>query len=664
MSNRANAANWRKDATLAFSGGQDASRNPSAIDRDQVARAVNCTFRGDVAAPRPRYIKRPLTFATNVQVPFETSYFQHGSFYNGGGVSSSVPSLISSHGGRIFKIDLKTFAVSDVTPIKNATTTTTANFTIPAAGSTVAVSVSSTANMFSELTSVNIAGYSFTLISVDSLTQITVKNLLASQAAITVNSPATVTYQVYDANDPTQPLGWSEQAENYWIYQDNQSYPIIFNGSASRRSDPKSKEVPVGNVMCYTAGRLAVALPDRQSFRVGDIFGGASTQNGDPRTAILKFTENDYLNEGGDFVARIYGAPSNSGPILSMKACAMTDAQLGQGPMIVGTPNVVFTVNLPFDRTTWKNLSNALQTANPIIGPCGQDSTVLINTDLWYRSLDGIRSYIMAQRQFNTYGNTPMSAELGDLLDYDTTFLLEQGSAVLFDNRMIMTVSPVQSPNGVWHRGFVALDFNLVSTIRKKTAPAWEGVWTGLRALKIVKGLVDQVERCFIYALSATNTIELWELVTSVKTDNEGTPIQWGFDLPSYNCGDSDNFKRLETGRVVLENVSGTLNCVVQYRSDLGPCWQDWTQFNVCSKNEDCGPYDCAGPHTYKDQKRAPVKLAMPPDAFDPNFPGQNFRTGFEFQPRFNFTGYGEVRSFRMYCLDATESINTERTAT
>src|ERR1041385_6903574 len=93
-----------------------------------------------------------------------------------------------------------------------------------------------------------------------------------------------------------------------------------------------------------------------------------------------------------------------------MHPAAMTDTALGQGPMLVGTPNVVFTVNLPFDRTTWKNLAEALQTANPIVGPVSQDSVINVNGDLWYRSLDGIRSYITAQRQFNgAWGNTPQS---------------------------------------------------------------------------------------------------------------------------------------------------------------------------------------------------------------------------------------------------------------
>jgi hypothetical protein len=394
-----------------------------------------------------------------------------------------------------------------------------------------------------------------------------------------------------DVNSPILPINWGIQAENYFVLQDNQSLPIIFNGSLARRSNQSLSEVPVGNVMCYCQGRLTVALPDRQSFRIGDlVFGSSGTPALQYRDAMLRYTENNYYNEGGDFVARVFGAPSAVGPILAMKSGAQGDTALGQGPLVVFTPYTVFTVQLPFDRTTWKNLANPIQTVNPIYGALGQDSTVLVNSDIWYRAIDGIRSYISAQRQFNgSEGNTPQSSEIDDEISVDTPELLEYGSAVLFNNRLLMTISPVNSPYGVYHRGLAVLDFNLISSLRGSSSPAWEGIWSGLRVLKIVKGIVNRRERCFIYNLNASNQIELWELTTGDLFDNGSSPISWSVDLRSYNCGDSDAFKRLETGRIIVSNLVGSLSYTVRYRTDESPCYQLWSSGTVCSKYRDCG---------------------------------------------------------------------------
>jgi len=660
MGNRSDSGGWLKDGTLNFGGGQDSATPPNAINVDQVTRLINATCRNGKLSPRPAWKKVELTFADQVEGPFKFSNFQEGFFYDGNGKAA----LLSSHGGRQFRIDLSTKSVSEITPIVSySTEVITSGFTVPAAGSTVLVNVASTSHMTLQQPNITIDGNTLILTEIQSSTVIVVENDDAAQAGNAVAVAAVVSFVGFSPNNPLKKKNWSVQAENYWILQDNQSYPIIFDGSKAFRSDPAKNQVPVGNVMAYVQGRLAVALPGRQTYSVGDIvFGQSGTIVNDGRDAILYFTENMYLNEGGDFVARVFGAPSNAGDILAMKTGNQSDTSLGQGPMLVGTPNVVFSVNLPFDRTIWKNLSNALQTANILIGPTGQDTTVPINTDVWYRSLDGVRSYITAQRQFNgSWANTPMSSEVDDVLSADTEHWLEWGSGVLFDNRLLITVSPQQSANGYYHRGLVALDFNLTSGMRKQGGgPAWEGTWTGLRILKIVAGLVNHTPRCFMYVLNNTSEIELWELTTDEKYDNTTTRIQWQADLRSMNCGDSDAFKKLETARLIFTELSGQLDCTVTYRTDESPCWYDWKSFTRCAKDKDCGPFTCAGPVTYQPQSRWPVRLPMPPDTMD-SITKRKRRTGFEFQLRLSLVGFSALRQIRIYCLPESEPLGIDR---
>lgn len=673
MANRADQTGFLRDGSPTFISGMDASREPSDISRTSYAFGINVTCRGGPAKTRPGWFKHdltftgglglqlPLTFGPNpVETGFVSGYFQEGRFYNGNG----IPSLLSSHSGRQFRIDLETFSVTEITPTKAFSTFTTAGFTIPAVNGTVQMIVSDASRMSLLFPLITVSGHTLSLTQIQSSTTVLLTNKDAASVGVVIGTPVTVSFIGYDPNDPTQQLNWSTQAEQFWILQDNQSLPIIFDGAKAFRSNPALYQVPVGNVMAEVNGRLAVALPDRQSYRVGDIvFGSSGTPLYGGRDAVLYFTENNYLNEGGDFVARVYGAPSDSGSILSMKAGAQTDSALGQGPLIIGTPNVVFTSQLPFDRTIWKSLSNILQTSNPIIGPVSQNAVVNVNTDQWYRSLDGIRSYITAQRQFNgSWGNTAQSNELDDLLDFDSQMWLEHASAVLFQNRLLTTVSPQQSPNGIYHRGLVSLDFDLTTTLSQRAGPAWEGVWTGLRILKIVTGKVNNVDRCFMYALNESSQIELWELSQEDKFDQKSNQvrIQSELQLPSYNCGDSDRFKKIETGRLLVTAISGKVDYTVTYRSDEWPCWVLWVAGEECSKNADCGPFSCSGPQQYADEPRRPIRLPTPSD--DENCISNNIaKVGYEHQIRLNVTGYFELKSFRLYTKDTDELLGVDR---
>lgn len=718
-----------KDGTLDFSGGQDSGNTPSIIDANQYAASVNATARGGKIKPRPGLRRVPLNFGTNLQTTFQRGFFTHADFYPG--PDGTSPALMTMISGRLFRTDLRTKVVSDITPQKSVTVTLLADFVIPAANGTIQISVSDTSQMFQELSSVTVAGYFFTLVSIDSSTLCTIQNVLTSQAGITVSNPVTtsnftipalyatvnvainntaslnywvgksvsiggnslavvsvnstvqitvknllstpgtvvnspayipaqlVIFKTYDVNNQNDQVGWSLTANNYFIYQNNQAFPMIYNGSASRRSDPSKNEVPVGNVMAYVNGRIAVALPTRNRYRVGDIDGGSSgTAALNYVDAILRFTENTFLNEGGDFVVRTFGAPTEAGPIYSMRATAQFDTQLGQGAMIVSCPNAHFTVNLPFDRTTWKNTVNPLQTIIPVKGFLSQRATIMVNADLWGRAPDGVRSLIMARREDQTWGHTAQSTEVGDAIDLDYIPWLESASAALFDNRLLMTVSPQPTANGMVHRGLVVLDFHLVSGLRKKLPPAWEGVWTGFPIFQIVYAQIDNVEHLYFYVLNANNHIELWEMDLNAFADDTG-PINWSFESRSYTCGDSDQFKQLNAGRFVVEDLRGTLVWASKFKTDNSPCWIPWDNDSTCAASQDCGPPACPGPHTYREQTRRPINMRMPPDSFD-STDNTLDPTGYECQVRMELTGYGEIKELRIYMLSKPEPFRRE----
>lgn len=280
------------------------------------------------------------------------------------------------------------------------------------------------------------------------------------------------------------------QGEQYMIVQDGQSRPVIYDGATSRRA--ADDEIPVGSgPMAYGMGRFWVA--QGRNYVAGDILGGD--------TGILKFTENDYLAEGGTFTV-----PLQSGQITAMRFRASPNTALGQGELMIVTPDAVFSNSVPIDRDEWKNLTDPAQR---IVlnskGGLSQASTVLVNEDVFMRSRDGIRSFIAAVREFNQWGNVPISREMDRVLKHDTDFLLPFASAILFDNRLLMTAIPVPLSNRAYFNGIVALDFDLISTMSERTPPAYDGVWTGLQVYRLIKGRFNGQERAFAFCRSQTN---------------------------------------------------------------------------------------------------------------------------------------------------------------
>jgi hypothetical protein len=132
------------------------------------------------------------------------------------------------------------------------------------------------------------------------------------------------------------------------VIQDDQSAPIIYNRAESRRAATDGSEVPSSSVGAYGNGRLWVASGSQ--YAAGDLVGSSSGDAYINRIdAVLKFTENDYLNEGGSFAT-----PTNAGPITALSVMSALDTGVGEGDLIVFTRNSAFATTVPTDRTVWK----------------------------------------------------------------------------------------------------------------------------------------------------------------------------------------------------------------------------------------------------------------------------------------------------------------------
>lgn len=459
-----------------------------------------------------------------------------------------------------------------------------------------------------------------------------------------------------DYNPSTALQVWFAQAEEFLVMQDGQSAPWCFNGAAARRLGVQ--ELPTGTIMEYALGRMWIASPTRYEFVAGDlVYSSSGTPAYGYRDAVLKFTENDFLNEGGAFAV-----PVDGGPINAIRFIPNLDTSLGQGPIEVFTTNGAFSISAPFDRTVWKSVEYPIQTVSASCpGALSQYSTVRVNGDIWYRGTDGVRSFIVARRDFNAgWGNTPMSEEMKRLLEYDSTHLLQYSSSVVFDNRLLITATPLwNADHGVFHRALAVLDFDSVSSMFGKTSPTWSGMWTGLSVLQLVKGEYQGVERCFAFVFNEDDEeIELWELTTDYPFDNDGVNdlrIKWGFETKLFDYGQPNGLKRLERADIAPSDIQGEVDFTIKFRSDEDPCWTDWNSFELCATDSNCAPTGCLDLSTYQKSYRARVTLPAPPDGCNSS---NNTRTinGFRHQVRVEVVGQCAIKQLVLFARQLQEA--------
>lgn len=412
-------------------------------------------------------------------------------------------------------------------------------------------------------------------------------------------------------------------------------------GAAVPTGDPDGlilsvPELPAGRMGAYIQQRNVMSLVDGLGFIVGDIAGGAAgTQAENYRDAVLKVTENDFLAGGGTF-----RVPSSGNIITAIVATANLDQAFGQGMGQIGTDTGMWGLNLPTDRTTWASLSTPLLPASLLgYGPLAQLSTILSNSDVIFRQTDGMASLKFARRDFNQDmgGNTPISREVSNVLDADEKSLLPYGSAVTHDNRLLMTSGPIITGRGVVNRGLVALNFDLVSSLRGKAPPIYDGLWTGLNLFQAVTGNFSGVQKSYAFGWHQVNDeIELFELVKTGDglLDNDDTRIVWSVESPPMFRPDQrpkeQRLVRLLNGQLHVRDVSGLVNITVQWRPDFSPCWQDWHSLEICANvNVENGR---AG-------YRTPIGLGEPSGATCEESNNRPYRVGRFFQVRLVITG-------------------------
>lgn len=644
--------------------------SPLLLSKTQLSYALNSTVRGTYSKTRPPYRKINLTFNGDIVAAFEKALWQGGSYFKPDSGNEALRCVI---GGKFFHLvpdqsgnatvdqialpaamdatapqvwlwqsekwtifndgtnnpmfvdDTNTATQSNWSKPLNFATTTAASFVVPAVGDTTGVTVN-----FTSVASLNVGD----VITVKNFGQFIVQNI-TGVAVTLINQSATPGKGV--------PSGTAVSWQHF------------------------GQQLPPGRMGAYGLGRNWVSLIDGKQFVASDLVGGSSgTVANNFRDAVLSITENSYLVGGGNFTV-----PGSVGDIRAMIFQSVLDRSLGQGALQIYTPINVFTCNAPVDRTTWQSLQNPILTESLIgSGGLGQNSTIQINADTFSRDASGIRAVSIATHYFSQdWGNPPISREMSRLIDQDNVQLLQYGSAVYFDNRMLMTASPQADTQGVYHQALIAMNLDPVSSLRGKAPSVYDGTWTGMNVLQLVRGYFEGVDRCFAFTLNViTHTIELWEIMPGTTTqvgdlvDGNNFPIISYIESPSLfaNQKGKSQFDLvvLDDGEIQVDNVIGRVDFNVYYKPDQYPCWIPWRNFFICNEAPFTGDAFVPGdPATLNNKPTYQTRIGIgrPQTGVCDTFVKTELRQGRTFQVKIVTQGNVRILGFRAKAVTAPE---------
>ncbi len=397
-----------------------------------------------------------------------------------------------------------------------------------------------------------------------------------------------------------------EQCEQFLVVQSGDIFtnpkptlPLFWDGTKLRRSNgitgnlsgPNINELPAAGPMVYYQGRLWYA--QGRQYAAGDIVddqaSGSAIYNFDD--AILRVTENP-IALGGDG----FRLPARAGNITALFFTTALDTTFGQGPLYIGTRKQIYQLQVPVTRANWiaaNNQNQPLQTLAQInFGPVSDRSIVHVNGDVFYQSLEpAIRSLFLSLRYFSQWGNVAISRNEDRILAFNNRALMPFATGIQFDNRLLMGISPVQTPVGVGFQAIAPLDFDIISSFGRAATvqPAWEGIYEGLDFLQLFEGDFGGLPRAFgVVHSRVDNSIQVLELSNSLLFDGGDKRVVWSFETPCYTFQREFEMKKLDGGEIWIDQIAGTVDLKVEYRVDADACWQLWHQTQFCAARNQC----------------------------------------------------------------------------
>jgi len=431
------------------------------------------------------------------------------------------------------------------------------------------------------------------------------------------------------------------------------------------RLNPVKQQMPIGTIMAYAYGRVAVSDANNNIYVSDIIYGNGFTTTSNTQN----FTEQTYWAEGGSFTP-----PANLGLITGMRVMPSLNINVrGQGELVVFCENGSFTLDLSQDRTTWQ--ASNIQKVSLIGRGCRSPWSICgVNNDVYFRSDDGWAFYNNAQVDFyQALSFRKISREVQPWVNYDTPWLRQFESSMFFDNRIIATVSPFTVSNqndgqGLHRpsRAMIVLDVEEESRINPDAGmpTRWNGLWEGPQPTQLLTAQINGVQRGFCFSFDADGVNRLYELQSSsvlATGIDDYSQVYGSVPIKSYfitkrfdftpNPGASKFIrKQLAGGEMWISNLKEKVSVAMSYLPDSYPAFTQLGNTISISTNQ-CTPIVANCSPQISLPKYSQVKFPSP-DINDCQSSNQiNLQEGAEFQIKIDIEGSCIVDRVRIAAL-------------
>lgn len=478
---------------------------------------------------------------------------------------------------------------------------------------------------------------------------------------------------------PLEPEAIFRQAEMFAVIQagDLTTLPLFydfgiqgFRAETLRRSNGllfpgvvnPLNEIPAAGPMDFCGQRLWYAFG--RGYAGGDIVNNISSGTAayDFRDSVLKLTENPIAYGGDAFIV-----PTVAGNIRGMAHASNLNTALGETQLFIFTRRAVYACEAPLTRDDWTAATLSQMPLQKVAlnkgGSYGSRCIVAVNGDLFFAGPpDGdIRSIQTAVRNFEQWGSVPLSSNIARVLQFNDRALLRYTSGINFDNRLLMSTLPIQTPVGVASRGIVPLDFDVISTLQERRPPAWEGVHDfsgGPYVLEMFEGDFGGRERAFAAVWSPLRSqIEVWEIRPDLRFENGENRVSRVLEFPAYAFGNPMGLKELVGGELWIDKMLGTVDFQLYYRPDSFACWQPWWAWQKCAA-KDCRedidapcPDDSYPRELFCEQDAIPIAFPKPVSPICIPGTTRPATLGYQFQAKLVIKGWCRVRALLLHAL-------------
>lgn len=348
------------------------------------------------------------------------------------------------------------------------------------------------------------------------------------------------------------------------MMQDGYSRAAYYDGNANRHLDPTpdgfytptsigAKETLVGLAMEWAGDRLWIE-------RGRELF---ASDIADP----LHFTENTYIS-GGNSLQAIDG-----GIIRALKRTADSKQ------LIVFTDlNSTRIEAGETTRANWGTTAGFVSSLFPGVGCVGPKAVTDASGELAWMSQEGMRLYNAVGASVFNAKNNVASREMDRSWRVRSKNFMSMACAAYHDGYTLFGM-----PCGdIFNRHIWVLDNSTSDLLDQQLPYSWNGVWTGIRPVEIVSGVIDGELRTFCMSQDR-DAVRIWEMFREDQLDGD-CDIVCNFETKGnvYDGESPVTFKRYNHSSLFVSNLQGTANINLSYKNEFG-CFTEVGEWNPCA---------------------------------------------------------------------------------